>query len=117
MDSETITTNWSLFTRNYFNIVRTATFLLLGTLVVIVFGDTKGTEVAIAAVIIVSSLFAVIAGDNALHLVDSLRADINDDNKSTNFGKALQSSPFPFFRATSALSFVAVAITQLMVLF
>jgi hypothetical protein len=117
MDSKILTANWSVFSRNYFNIIRIVTFLLLGTLVIIVFGDTKGAEAAIATMIIVSGLIGVLGGDNALRLLDSLRTDMNDDDKNTNFGKTLQSSPFPLFRALSALTLVAIVITQLMVLF
>lgn len=117
MDTKIQIASWSLFSKNYFDVTRTSIFVLLGTLAIIVFGNTTGAEMAIAATIIASGLYAVLAGDDALRILDSLRADINNEGELTNFDKSLQSSPFLFFRAASALTFVAVVILQLMALF
>lgn len=117
MNSEIKTNDWSVFSRNYYNVSKNAMFILLGTLAIIVFGDTEGAKAAIAIIIFSSALYGVLGGDDALRILEGLRSDINDNGDNTNYVKSLQSSTFMFFRVTQSLAFVAMAVTQLMVLF
>ncbi len=102
---------------HYYEIVRTANFLLLGTAAVIVFGNTAGAELAIAVLIAGAGLYGILAGDRALSDVTSLRSDMDQADRATNYGKSLQAAPLPVFRAISAVIYAAIVATQLMVLY
>jgi hypothetical protein len=117
MNSEINTADWSVFSRNYYDIAKTAMFILLGTLAIIVFGDIKGAEPALAIVIISSGLYGILGGDDALRNLEGLRTDINGEENSSNYARSLKSSTFMLFRVTQALAFVALVSTQLKAMF
>ena len=92
-------------------------YILLGTLAIIVFGDTNGAEAAIALIVFSSGLYGILGGDDALRILEGLRADINNNDINSSFVKSLQSSTFMLFRVVQSLAFAAMVVTQLMVLF
>lgn len=117
MDSQTVTNTMLGRVGHYYEIVRTANFLLLGTAAVIVFGNTAGAELAIAVLIAGAGLYGILAGDRALSDVTALRSDMDQADRATNYGKSLQAAPLPVFRAISAVIYAAIVATQLMVLY
>jgi hypothetical protein len=117
MDSQTVTNTMLGRVGHYYEIVRTANFLLLGTAAVIVFGNTAGAELAIAVLIAGAGLYGILAGDRALSDVTALRSDMDQADRTTNYGKSLQAAPLPVFRAISAVIYAAIVATQLMVLY
>jgi len=117
MDAQTRTNVSMDRVGHYYNIMRTAMFVLLGTLAVIVFGETAGTELAIAAPVVAAGLYGILAGDRALSDLGALRSDMDEEDRATNYGRSYQAAPLPAYRAISALVYVAMVATQLMVLY
>lgn len=116
MDINNTISIWSIITRNYFSATRTAVFAQLATLMIIVFGNTDGVELAVAVAVVAVGVFGLMACDDALRHLNRLQNDI-DDSASSSALKSLKSSPLPLFRVASAIAFVAVAIAQLIALY
>ncbi|MBW1905582.1 MAG: hypothetical protein JRJ24_09790 [Deltaproteobacteria bacterium] len=102
---------------HYYEIVRTANFLLLGTAAVIIWANTAGAELAIAVLVVGAGLYGILAGDRALSDVTALRSDMDKEDRDTNWGRSLQAAPLPVFRGISGLIYAAIVATQLMLLF
>jgi len=101
----------------YYDVTRTANFLLLGTVAIILFADTAGAELAIAVLLVGTGLYAILGGDRALSNLTALRADMDKEGRDTNWGKSLQAAPLSVFRAISGIIYAAIVATQLMLLF
>jgi hypothetical protein len=117
MDAQTRTNVSMNRVQHYYNIMRTAMFVLFGTLAVIVFGDTAGAELAIAVPVVGAGLYGILAGDRALSDLVALRSDMDAEERATNYGRSFQAAPLPVFRAISAIIYVAIVATQLMMLY
>lgn len=101
----------------YYEIVRTANLLLLGTAALILFANTAGAELAIAVLVVGAGLYGILAGDRALSDVTALRSDMDKEDRDTNWGKSLQAAPLPIFRGISGVIYAAIVVTQLMLLY
>ena len=101
----------------YYDVTRTANFLLLGTVAIILFANTAGAELAIAVLVVGTGLYAILGGDRALSNLTALRADMDKEGRDTNWGKSLQAAPLSVFRAISGIIYAAIVATQLMLLF
>ena len=101
----------------YYDATRTANFLLLGTVAIILFANTAGAELAIAVLVVGTGLYAILGGDRALSNLTALRADMDKEDRDTNWGKSLQAAPLTVFRAISGIIHAAIVATQLMLLF
>jgi hypothetical protein len=101
----------------YYDVTRTANFLLLGTVAIILFANTAGAELAIAVLVVGAGLYAILGGDRALSNLTALRADMDKEGRDTNWGKSLQAAPLPVFRAISGIIYAAIVATQLMLLY
>jgi hypothetical protein len=101
----------------YYDVVRTANFLLLGTVAIILFANTAGAELAIAVLVVGAGLYGILGGDRALSNLTALRTDMDKEGRDTNWGKSLQSAPLTVFRALHGIIHAAIVATQLMLLF
>jgi hypothetical protein len=101
----------------YYDVTRTANFLLLGTVAIILFANTAGAELAIAVLVVGAGLYGILGGDRALSNLTALRADMDKEDRDTNWGKSLQAAPLPVFRAISGIIYAAIVATQLMLLY
>ena len=98
----------------YFMIVVVLTTISqLSTMVVIVFADIEGKENVIAASVIGPCLIGSFGIIRLLTNMTLLVSDMDDKMKSSNYGNAMQSIPFPILKIIFALIFVIVAVIQL----
>ena len=98
----------------YFMIVLVLTTISqLSTMVVIVFADIEGEENVIAASVIGPCLIGSFGIIRLLTNMTLLVSDMDDKMKSSNYGNAMQSIPFPILKIIFALIFVIVAVIQL----
>jgi hypothetical protein len=77
----------------YYDVVRTANFLLLGTVAIILFANTAGAELAIAALVVGGGVYGILGGDRALSNLTALRADMDKEDRDTNWGLHAMSKP------------------------
>ena len=117
MDAQTRTNVSMNRVQHYHNVMRTSMFVLLGSLAVIVFGDTAGLELAIAVPVVGAGLYGILAGDRALSDLTALRSDMDEEDRATNYGRSFQAAPLPVLRGMSAIIYVAIVVTQLMALY
>ena len=101
----------------YYDVVRTANFLLLGTVAIILFANTAGAELAIAVLVVGAGLLGILGGDRALSNLTALRTDMDKEGRDTNWGKSLQSAPLTVCRGLHGSIHAAIVGTQLMLLF
>ncbi len=98
----------------YFMIVMVLTTISqLSTMMVIVFAEIDGKESVVAASVIGPCLLGAFGIIRLLTNMTHLINDMDDKMKSTNYGNAMQSIPFPILKIFFALIFVIVAVIQL----
>ena len=117
MDAQTRTNLMTTRVQHYYDVMRTAMFVLLGTLAVIVFGDTAGAELAVAVPLVGAGLYGILAGDRTLSDVVALRSDMDEQDRATDWGRSIQAAPLPIYRGISAIIYVAIVAAQLMALY
>ena len=107
---------------NFNYILRTAMFVLLGTLALGVFAEISNSFLgnvhiwALSATIIGAALYGMLAGNTALNDMAALRDDMDEETKNTNYGVSVLSAPLPVFRVILLLVYLVIAATQLMML-
>ena len=102
---------------DHFNyILRTAMFVLLGTLALGIFAEGSSHIWALSASIIGATLYGILAGNAAMNDLSALREDMDDETKKTNYGISVLSAPLPVFRAVLILVYLAIVVTQLLML-
>ena len=101
---------------NFNYILRTAMFVLLGTLALGVFADGNAHIWALSATIIGATLYGILAGNAAINDLSALREDMDDETKKRNYGISVLSAPLPVFRAILIIVYLAIVITQLLML-
>ena len=101
---------------NFNYILRTAMFVLLGTLALCVFVEGNSHIWALSATIIGTSLYGMLAGNTALNDMAALREDMDEETKNTNYGVTVQSAPLPVFRIILHIVYLTITVTQLMML-
>jgi hypothetical protein len=79
----------------YYDVTRTANFLLLGTVAIILFANTAGAELAIAVLVVGAGLYAILGGDRALSNLTALRADM--ERPRHELGQITSSGPASCF--------------------
>ena len=101
---------------NFNYILRTAMFVLLGTLALGIFAEGNVHIWAVSATIIGATLYGMLAGNTALNDMAALREDMDEATKNTNYGVSVQSAPIPVFRVILLIVYLVIALTQLIVL-
>ena len=97
----------------YFMIVMVLTTISqLSTMMVIVFADIEGKESVVAASVIGPCLIGSFGIIRLLTNMTLLVSDMDDKMKSSNYGNAMQSIPFPILKILFAIIFVIIAIIQ-----
>ena len=102
--------------KHFIYILRTAMFVLLGTLALGVFADGNEHIWALSVTIIGATLYGILAGNAAINDISALREDMDDETKKTNYGISILSAPLPVFRALTIIIYLAIVITQLLML-
>ena len=98
----------------YFMIgVAIVTISQLSTMIVIVFADIEGKENVVAASVIGPCLIGAFGIIRLLTNMTFLVSDMDDEMKSSNYGSAMQSIPFPILKIIFALIFILIAVIQL----
>ena len=98
----------------YFMIgVAIVTISQLSTMMVIVFADIEGKENVVAASVIGPCLIGAFGIIRLLTNMTLLVSDMDDEMKSSNYGSAMQSIPFPILKIIFALIFIIIAVIQL----
>ena len=85
----------------------------LSTMMVIVIADIEGKESVVAASVIGPCLIGSVGIIRLLTNMTLLVSDMDDKMKSSNYGNAMQSIPFPILKILFAIIFVIIAIIQL----
>jgi len=101
---------------HFFNVMRTAMFVLVGTLAINVFGVTQDATLALAAIIISAALYGGLAGDAALRDIAAANKDMNEEDAASNFGRSANGAPMSLYRMIVAAVYIIIAVTQLMAL-
>ena len=101
---------------NFNYILRTAMFVLLGTLALGIFAEGNAHIWALSVTIIGATLYGILAGNTALNDMAALREDMDEETKNTNYGVSVLSAPLPVFRVILFIVYLAIAVTQLMML-
>jgi hypothetical protein len=101
---------------NFNYILRTAMFVLLGTLALGIFAEGNSHIWALSASIIGATLYGILGGNAAINDLSALREDMDDETKKTNYGISVLSAPLPVFRAVLILVYLAIVVTQLLML-
>lgn len=102
----------------YFMIVMVLTTISqLSTMMVIVFADIEGKESVVAASVIGPCLIGSFGIIRLLTNMTLLVSDMDEKMKSSNYGNAMQSIPFPILKILFAIIFVIIAIIQLSAIF
>ena len=98
----------------YFMIVLVLTTISqLSTMMVIIFADIQGKENVVAASVIGPCLIGSFGIIRLLTNMTLLVSDMDDKMKSSNYGNAMQSIPFPILKIIFALIFIIIAVIQL----
>ena len=98
----------------YFMIVMVLTTISqLSTMMVIVFADIEGKESVVAASVIGPCLIGSFGIIRLLTNMTLLVSDMDDNMKSSNYGNAMHSIPFPILKILFAIIFVIIALIQL----
>ena len=98
----------------YFMIgVAIVTISQLSTMMVIVFADIEGKENVVAASVIGPCLIGAFGIIRLLTNMTLLVSDMDDEMKSSNYGSAMQSIPFPILKIIFAFIFIIIAVIQL----
>ena len=94
-------------------IIAIVTISQLSTMIVIVLGDIEGKENVIAASVVGPCLIGTFGIIRLLTNMTLLVSDMDDEMKSSNYGSAMQSIPFPILKIIFALIFITIAVIQL----
>ena len=98
----------------YFMIVMVLTTISqLSTMMVIIFADIQGKENVVAASVIGPCLIGSFGIIRLLTNMTLLVSDMDDKMRSSNYGNAMQSIPFPILKIIFALIFIIIAVVQL----
>ena len=97
---------------NFNYILRTAMFVLLGTLALGIFAEGNVHIWAVSATIIGATLYGMLAGNTALNDMAALREDMDEATKNTNYGVSVQSAPIPVFRVILLIVYLVIALTS-----
>ena len=98
----------------YFMIVLVLTTISqLSTMMVIIFADIQGKENVVAASVIGPCLIGSFGIIRLLTNMTLLVSDMDDKMKSSNYGNAMQSIPFPILKIIFSLIFIIIAVIQL----
>ncbi|MBS9717123.1 hypothetical protein ACFFUT_06250 [Pseudohalocynthiibacter aestuariivivens] len=98
---------------HFFNVMRTALFVLFGTLVLIATTDTGPYDLALGAVIVSAALYGGLAGDSALRDLTAINKDMNEEDAASNFGRSANGAPMMLYRVITALVYIVMALAQL----
>ena len=98
---------------NFNYILRTAMFVLLGTLALGVFAEGNAHIWALSATIIGAALYGMLAGNTALNDLAALREDMDEETKNTNYGVSVLSAPLPVFRVILLLVYLVISNQQI----
>ena len=83
------------------------------TMLAVVFGDIAGKEHVVAAPLIVITLLTSFGMVRMMLNLRLIISDMDDKMKSSNYGNAMQSIPFPILKILFAIIFVIIALIQL----
>ena len=94
---------------------------VLGTFAFILWGgaalDVGAVQLAIAAWIVLGSLWTMLWFDGVIADLAAGMKDMDQDVAASNIGQNFAKAPFPLFRGFNALVIVAMAILQLIALY
>ena len=85
----------------------------LSTMMVIVIADIEGKESVVAASVIGPCLLGSFGIIRLLTNMTLIVSDMDDKMKSSHYGNAMQSIPFPILKILFAIIFVIIALIQL----
>ena len=101
---------------NFNYILRTAMLILLGTLALSIFASGNAHIWPLSITIIGAALYGILAGNTAINDMDALRKDMDEETKNTNYGVSVLSAPLPVFRVILIVVYLAITVSQLMML-
>tara|TARA_B100000579_G_scaffold230626_1_gene189011 strand:- start:31 stop:387 length:357 start_codon:yes stop_codon:yes gene_type:complete len=101
---------------NFNYILRTAMLVLLGTLALCIFASGNTHIWPLSITIIGATLYGILAGNSAINDMVALRKDMDEETKNTNYGISVMSAPLPVFRVILIIVYIAIAISQLIML-
>ena len=85
----------------------------LSTMMVIIFADIQGKENVVAVSVIGPCLLGSFGIIRLLTNMTLLVSGMDDKMKSSNYGNAMQSIPFPILKIIFELIFIIIAVIQL----
>ncbi|MBT8416121.1 MAG: hypothetical protein HKO05_11020 [Erythrobacter sp.] len=88
-------------TGDYFGVMRTTLFVLLGIGAALHFGDGYSATLLVLAVAVTA--FGILAGGTALDDIIALRDDMPDDMTGTSYGAGVKARNLPALKMVSAV--------------
>lgn len=85
---------------DYFNIMRTTLFVLLGIGAALHFGDSYSAPLLVLAIAITA--YGILAGGVALDDIIALREDMDDEVAKTAYGRGVKARNIPMLKMISA---------------
>ncbi len=98
-------------------IIVLTTFSQLATMTIIIFGDTSGKELLVAATVFVSGFMGAFGIVRILTNLKLIMHEMDEGTASTNFGKEMQAIPLSILKFVFAGLFAAVAVIQLITIY
>jgi len=90
-----------------FNIYKTAFFAYVG--VIAVTAATDAAPLAVGAATIGVAIFGILAADAAMKDLGNLRESMEQETRNTPYGEGYARTPYPAFRALTAVIHVGIA--------
>ena len=116
MDAQTNTFPLNMYTSIIGNTLRTVFFGLVATMAIIVFADVSQYKIALTILILGLTIFGVLRSRGPIDMLEELSKDLTADFGDSNYGKALEKTPFSMFKIVILVTLLAIAVTQIWVL-
>lgn len=97
---------------DYFGIMRTTIFTFAGIAAIIELGP-DGYSVPLVTLAVATTLYGILAGGTALDDIINLRADMDDDMASTNYGSGVKSRNIPALKMVSVVLLGLIGLAEL----
>ncbi|MGR3661508.1 MAG: hypothetical protein ACU0CA_10045 [Paracoccaceae bacterium] len=116
MDAQTNTFLINMYTSIIGNTLRTVFFGQIATMAIIVFADVSQYKIALTVLILSLTVFGALRARGPIDMLEELSKDLTADFGGTNYGKALKQTPFGMFKIVILITLLAIAVTQIWVL-
>ncbi|WP_425043486.1 hypothetical protein [Primorskyibacter sp. S87] len=101
---------------NYYSIMRTTVFALAGLAAIISFAPGKA-GMMLAALVVATTAFGILAGSASLNDIDCLRQDIDETTAQTNYGRSAMSRNVGALKLASNLLIGLAGLAEVMTIF